>query len=71
MRTVHADNEISRNDVLNLSDNTHVRIKIYQKFYHYIIYIANEGCHFRIKEIIHRSQYCIVSFNMGLWILVF
>ena len=32
-----------RNDVNNLLDNTHVRIKIYREFYHGIIYIANEG----------------------------
>ena len=37
-----------RNDVLNLSYNAHMRIKIYQEFYHCIIYIANEGRHIRI-----------------------
>jgi hypothetical protein len=39
-----------RNDVLNLSDHTHVRIKIYREFYHGITYIANEGYHVRIIE---------------------
>ena len=37
-----------RNDVINLSDNTHVWIEIYQEFYHCFVYIANEGCHIRI-----------------------
>ena len=40
-----------RNDVLHFSGNTHVRIKIYREFYHCIIYIANEGYHFRIYDI--------------------
>jgi len=35
-------------DVYNLLVFTHVRIKIYREFYHGIIYIANEGRHFRI-----------------------
>ena len=37
-----------RNDVHNLSDNTHVQIKIYQKVHHSFVYIVNEGCHIRI-----------------------
>ena len=28
----------------------HVRIKIYQEFYHCIVYIANEGYHIRIDD---------------------
>jgi hypothetical protein len=36
------------NDFHNLSDNTHVRIKIYGEFYHGIVYIAHEGCNIRI-----------------------
>ena len=38
-----------RNDVYVLFVNTHVRVKIYREFYHCIIYIANEGCHVRIR----------------------
>jgi hypothetical protein len=37
-----------RNDVNNLLDNKHVKIKIHWQFYHNIIYIANEGHHVRI-----------------------
>jgi len=37
------------NDFCNLFVNTHVRIKIYCEFYHFIIYIANEGRHARIS----------------------
>jgi len=36
------------NYVNNLSDNEHVRSKIYQEFYHSIVYIANERSHIRI-----------------------
>ena len=36
-----------RNDVDNLFDNRHMRIKLYQEFYHNIIYIINERCHVR------------------------
>ena len=39
-----------RNDVCNLFTNMHVRIKTYHEFYHYIIHIANEGRHVRIKK---------------------
>ena len=39
---------VLRNDVYNLFVNRHVRIKIYRKLYHDIIYIANEGRHVRI-----------------------
>ena len=38
------------NYVFNLVDNTHVRIKIYQEFYHSIIYIANLKRHVRMKN---------------------
>ena len=34
-----------RNDDHNFSVNTHVRSEVYFKFYHYIVYIANEGHH--------------------------
>jgi hypothetical protein len=37
-------------DLHNLFDMTHVRIKIYQEFYHCIVYIANEGRHNIIKK---------------------
>ena len=37
-----------RNDVHNLSDNTHVLSNIYWEFYHTIAYIVNEGRHSRI-----------------------
>jgi len=39
------------NDVHDLFDNTHVRSKIYQEFYHGIVNIANEGCLVRIFSI--------------------
>jgi hypothetical protein len=35
------------NEMNNLFDNMHVQIKIYQEFYHGIIYIANEGRHIK------------------------
>ena len=41
-----------RNDIYNLFVNTHVWIKIYQEFYHGIIYRANEGRHVSIKVFI-------------------
>ena len=31
------------NDILNLSDNTHVQIEKYREFYHVIVYKAKEG----------------------------
>ena len=37
-----------RNEVNIFYDNAHVQIKMYQEFYHGIIYIANEGHHNRI-----------------------
>ena len=43
----------SRNEVNNLFDNAHVRIKIYQEFYHIIIYITNEGSHVIICNIFY------------------
>ena len=49
-----------RNDVINLFDNMHVQIKIYQEFFHGIIYIANKGCRVRICVLtwsIPQSQY--------------
>ena len=48
------------NDVYNLFVYTHVRIKIYQEFYHSIIYIANEGHHVRIKVMLCASSLLIV-----------
>ena len=38
---------LPRNDVCNFFVDTHVRLKIYRELYHCIIYIANEGRHFR------------------------
>jgi hypothetical protein len=38
------------NDILNLSDNTHVQIEIYREFYHVIVYKAKEGYHIRILK---------------------
>jgi len=40
--------EALKNGVNNLFENTHVRMKIYQEFYHGIIYIANERRDVRI-----------------------
>jgi hypothetical protein len=37
-----------RNEVNNFYDNAHVQIKMYQEFYHGIIYIAIEGHHNKI-----------------------
>ena len=31
------------NDILNLSDNTHVQIEIYREFYHVIVYKAKKN----------------------------
>jgi hypothetical protein len=51
--TVLYENMISlSNDVCNLFVNTHVRIGIYCKFYHCIIYIANEGRRVRMFDLI-------------------
>ena len=36
------------NDLHNLSDNTHIGIKIYGDFYHGIMHIAHEGRHIKI-----------------------
>ena len=46
-----------RIDVNNLFDNRHVWNKIYQEFYHSIIYIAKERHHVRITFYYH----CIVG----------
>ena len=40
-------------------DNTHVQIKIYQEFYHCILYKANEGHHMRIHS------HSILKMNVG------
>ena len=58
--------EITYN-VLNLSDTTHVRIKIYWQFYHCIIYITSEVRHVRIFTFSRRSSLHNVSdlFVMG------
>jgi hypothetical protein len=51
--TVLYENMISlRNDVCNLFVNMHVRIRIYCKFCHCIIYIANEGRRVGIFDLI-------------------
>ena len=39
-----------RNYVHNLSDNTHLRNKLYQEFYRGIVHIANEGGPIRITD---------------------
>ena len=54
-----------RNDVCNLFPNMHVRIKTYHEFYHYIIHIANEGRHVRIKRNKSWKPECALSFNMS------
>ena len=48
---------LPRNDINNLFVNMHVRIKIYQEFYHGIIFITYEGRHVRIifKQFIKRE----------------
>lgn len=48
-----------RNGVNNLFGNTHMRIKIYQKFYHNSIYIANEGCHVNGKGTCRYTFYIV------------
>jgi hypothetical protein len=53
-----------RNDVYDLLVNKHVRIKIYQEFYHGIIYITNEGRHVRILNI---KLYIYIKFH-AIWI---
>ena len=59
-----------RNEMNNLFDNTHVGIKIYQEFYHSIIYIANEGRHVRIfifygrfTKLVLRNQSRMIYYN--------
>jgi len=52
--------ETNRNDVLNMSGDMHVRIKIYQEFYHCMIYIANEGRY--VNK--YRSFYYIILSNI-------
>jgi hypothetical protein len=46
------------NDVNNLFDYMHMLIKIYWEFYHYIIYISDEGRYVRILLYI---QYLVLS----------
>ena len=43
--------KLLRNYVHNLSDNTHVRSKLYRVFYHCIVYIANDRSHVKISNI--------------------
>ena len=50
-----------RNDIYDLIVNRHVRIKIYQEFYHDIIYITNEGRHVRILNI---KLYISIKFHV-------
>jgi len=57
-----------RNYVNMLFGNTHVRIKIYWKFYHSIVYIANEGRHVRIFAIFFC---CDVEHIDGSFVIVF
>ena len=45
--------ELKRKEVCNLFVNTHERIEIYREFYHFIIYIANEGRQFRLTIIVN------------------
>ena len=42
--------ESLRNDIHNLSYNTHVQIELDQQFYHGIVYIADEEGHNRITH---------------------
>ena len=41
-----------------------MRIKIYREFYHNIIYLANEGNHFRIKHIA-KTKAKVISTTMA------
>jgi hypothetical protein len=38
------------NDVHNFPHNMHVWFKVYQEFYHYIVYIVKEGRHIIIYD---------------------
>ena len=49
-----------RTDIRNLFSNAWVWIKRYQKFYHAIIYIDKEGCHFRITIFAHCTSRIII-----------
>ena len=40
-------------DFYNLFGNRHVWIKMYREFYHCIIFMANEGRHVRISDILY------------------
>jgi len=52
-----------RNYVNNLVKNVYVRIKIYQEFYHGIIYIFSERCHVRKTNTITHSYKYICNKN--------
>ena len=45
------------NDVHDLTDNTHVRSKMYREFFHGIVYSTNEECHVRI---IYNYELCVL-----------
>ena len=47
-------------EICNLFVNTHVRIKIYREFYHWIIYIANEWRHVRIAY----NVICLIAYKV-------
>ena len=53
---LYAYMKLLRNDVNNLFDNKHVRIKIYREFHHGISYIANKGCYVSISYITYNSM---------------
>ena len=45
------------NDVHDLTDNTHVRSKMYRESFRGIVYSTNEGCHVRI---IYNYELCVL-----------
>jgi len=49
-----------KNDILDFCDITHAQLRIYREFYHYIIYIANEGRHFRTNNKSRTLSFCQV-----------
>ena len=51
------------NYVYNLFGNIHVQIKIYQEFYHCIIYITNEGHWVRIAYNMKKDKHFFVLKN--------
>jgi uncharacterized MAPEG superfamily protein len=44
------------NDILNLTDNAHMWIKIYLGFYHYIVYLANVRFHVWLSDCISENE---------------